>query len=354
MLRGREGGLERDSSALSEVGGLKSAHAPNALPFPLGSGPKRRHRGEAESSATMKGFIKTVKSKAYFKRYQVKFKRRREGKTDYFARKRLIVQDKNKYNTPKYRLIVRLTNRDVICQVAYAKIEGDVMVCAAYSHELSKYGITVGLTNYAAAYCTGLLLARRLLAKLGLDKVYEGQTDVTGDEFNVESVDGQPGAFTCYLDAGLTRTTTGNKVFGALKGAVDGGLSIPHSTKRFPGYDSESKEFNADVHRKHILGVNVADYMRSLMENDEDAYKRQFSRYIKGGVVPDMVEGLFKKAHETIRENPVHEKKPKKEVTKKPKRSEWNRAKLSLAQRKNRVAQKKASFLRAQASEPAE
>lgn len=52
--------------------------------------------------------------------------------------------------------------------------------------------------------------------------------EVTGDEFNVESVDGQPGAFTCYLDAGLARTTTGNKVFGALKGAVDGGLAIPH------------------------------------------------------------------------------------------------------------------------------
>lgn len=52
--------------------------------------------------------------------------------------------------------------------------------------------------------------------------------EVTGDEFNVESIDGQPGAFTCYLDAGLARTTTGNKVFGALKGAVDGGLSIPH------------------------------------------------------------------------------------------------------------------------------
>ncbi len=52
--------------------------------------------------------------------------------------------------------------------------------------------------------------------------------EITGDEFNVESIDGQPGAFTCYLDAGLARTTTGNKVFGALKGAVDGGLSIPH------------------------------------------------------------------------------------------------------------------------------
>ena len=37
-----------------------------------------------------------------------------------------------------------------------------MIVCAAYSHELPKYGITVGLTNYAAAYCTGLLVARRV------------------------------------------------------------------------------------------------------------------------------------------------------------------------------------------------
>lgn len=72
------------------------------------------------------------------------------------------------------------------------------------------------------------LLFLQLLNKFGLDKIYEGQVEVSGDEYNVESVDGQPGAFTCYLDAGLARTTTGNKVFGALKGAVDGGLSIPH------------------------------------------------------------------------------------------------------------------------------
>ncbi|KAA8589241.1 hypothetical protein FQN60_012606, partial [Etheostoma spectabile] len=180
----------------------------------------------------LQGFVKVVKNKAYFKRYQVKFRRRREGKTDFFARKRLVVQDKNKYNTPKYRMIVRFSNRDICCQIAYAKIEGDMIVCAAYSHELPKYGVSVGLTNYAAAYCTGLLLARRLLNKFGLDKVYEGQVEVTGDEFNVESIDGQPGAFTCYLDAGLARTTTGNKVFGALKGAVDGGLSIPHRSRR--------------------------------------------------------------------------------------------------------------------------
>ncbi|KAF3858774.1 hypothetical protein F7725_011981 [Dissostichus mawsoni] len=280
------------------------------------------------------GFVKVVKNKSYFRRYQVKFRRRREGKTDFFARKRLVVQDKNKYNTPKYRIIVRFSNRDICCQIAYAKVEGDQIVCAAYSHELPKYGICVGLTNYAAAYCTGLLLARR---------VYEGQVEVTGDEFNVESIDGKPGAFTCYLDAGLARTTTGNKVFGALKGAVDGGLAIPHSLKRFPGYDTESKEFDAEVHRRHIMGMNVANYMSYLMEEDEDAYKKQFSRFIKSGVTPDTVEEMYKKAHAGIRANP----KPLKDVKKK----RWNRAKLSLAQRKDRVAQKKASFLRAQEQE---
>jgi len=66
----------------------------------------------------LQGFVKVVKNKQYFKRYQVKFKRRREGKTDYYARKRLIVQDKNKYDTPKYRLIVRFSNKDITCQVS--------------------------------------------------------------------------------------------------------------------------------------------------------------------------------------------------------------------------------------------
>merc|ERR1711900_84826 len=153
-------------------------------------------------------FVKVVKNKAYFKRYQVKFRRRREGKTDFFARKRLTVQDKNKYNTPKYRMVVRITNKDIICQIAYARIQGDIIMCAAYAHELPRYGVKVGLTNYAAAYCTGLLLARRLLAKLNLADIYEGQVEVDGDEYNVESLDDQPSAFRCNLDVGLNRTTT--------------------------------------------------------------------------------------------------------------------------------------------------
>lgn len=91
----------------------------------------------------LQGFVKVVKNKQYFKRYQVKFRRRREGKTDYYARKRLTFQDKNKYNTPKYRLIVRLSNKDITAQIAYARIEGDRVVCSAYSHELPSYGVKV-------------------------------------------------------------------------------------------------------------------------------------------------------------------------------------------------------------------
>lgn len=290
------------------------------------------------------GFVKVIKNKAYFKRFQVKFKRRREGKTDYYARKRLVTQDKNKYNTPKYRFVVRFTNKDIICQVAYAKIEGDVIICAAYSHELPRYGVKVGLTNYSAAYCTGLLLARRLLTKLNLHEIYTGVEEVDGDEYNVESVEGSPGAFRAFLDVGLARTTTGARVFGALKGAVDGGMDIPHSTKRFPGYDSESKEFNAEVHRKHIFGQHVANYMTDLKEEDEEAYKRQFSIYIKNGVEPDQIEEIYKKAHSAIREDPTSKPAAPKNIQ--PKR--FNRTKMSLQQRKARIAQKKAYFLKQQ------
>jgi len=283
------------------------------------------------------GFVKVVKNKAYFKRFQVKFKRRREGKTDYYARKRLVVQEKNKYNTPKYRMIVRFSNKDICCQIAYAKICGDVVVTAAYAHELPRFGVKVGLTNYAAAYCTGLLLARRHLKKLKLDQAYEGVTDVTGETYNVESQEGQPGAFRCCLDVGLTKTTTGARIFGAMKGAVDGGLDIPHSEKRFPGYDAESKKYDPATHKARIFGQHVADYMRHLKEEDDDSYKRQFAQFVKEGLEADTLETMYKKAHAAIRANPDHEKKEKKEV----KKRRWNRSKLGSKERKNRIKQMK-------------
>merc|ERR1719198_2322508 len=251
------------------------------------------------------GYIKVLKTSAYHKRYQVKYRRRREGKTDYQARKRLVVQDKNKFNSPKYRFVVRTTNKDVICQVIYAKITGDVCMAAAYSHELPKYGIEVGLTNYAACYATGLLCARRLLTKLELADQYEGQTEPDGEMFLVEHEDGKR-PFTCVLDVGLVRTSTGSRVFGALKGAVDGGLNIPHSEKRFPGYDREGKEYDAETHKKYIFGGHVAEYMELLEEEDPERYQSQFAKYIEKEIEGDSLEEMYQEAHKKIREEPEH------------------------------------------------
>jgi len=299
------------------------------------------------------GFVKVVKNKAYFKRFQPKFKRRRQGKTDYYARKRLVVQDKNKYNTPKYRLVVRITNHDIICQIVYARIEGDVVVTSAYAHELPRYGVKLGLTNYSAAYCTGLLLARRHLKKLGLDSTYKGVEQATGEDYNVEQADGQPGAFRCYLDVGLARTSTGARIFGALKGACDGGMDIPHNEKRFAGFDAEAKKFNAEVHRGHIFGLHVAQYMRKLQEDDDEAFKRQFARFIKEGITPDTMEAMYKKAHAAIRANPDSVKKTKPEPKKDAKPKRFTKKKMSSAEKKNRVKQRKV-YLKRQSGDTAE
>merc|ERR1712176_1139901 len=83
---------------------------------------------------------------------------------------------------------------------------------------------------------------------------------------------------------GLNRTTTGARVFGALKGAVDGGLEINHSMSRFPGFDEESDEFNAEVHRGHIFGKNVGEYMRSLADSDVMPLRSSFLSTSKMGL----------------------------------------------------------------------
>merc|ERR1711975_196614 len=301
------------------------------------------------------GFIKVVKNKAYFKRFQVKYKRRREGKTDYYARKRLVTQAKNKFATPKYRFVVRFTNKDIICQVFSSKIKGDICHCAAYAHELPRYGLKAGLTNYSAAYCVGLLCARRLLKKYGLDETFEDCHVINEDE------DG-PNAFHALLDVGLKPTTLGSKVFSAMKGAFDGGLEIPHSNKKFYGYDADEKEYDAEEHRSRILGGHVQTYMESLQEEEPEEYEAKFSKWIEAGVEPDGLEDLYLEVHKAIRADPEHKptekKKPTGDALTLEKREGGirytdeegnakfiNRAKRSLAQRKNRVAQKKAAVL---------
>jgi len=258
------------------------------------------------------GFVKVVKNKAYFKRFQVKYKRRRECKTDYYARKRLILQDKNKYKTPKYRFVVRRTNRDIVCQIFSSDLTHDVCLAAAYSHELKRYGIKVGPTNYAAAYATGLLLARRVNDKLKLE--YKGKEKADGEDYDItEEAEGQDKApFKALFDIGLFRTTTGARVFGALKGAVDGGLNIPHNGRRFPGSSKDGKDIKSDAetHKKYIVGGHVADYMKGLEEEDKDAFKSQFSRFIKNGITAKNLSKMYTDAHTAIRKEPFKKRDP--------------------------------------------
>ncbi|KAJ3354769.1 60S ribosomal protein L5 [Entophlyctis luteolus] len=293
-----------------------------------------------------KAFVKLVKNKAYYKRFQTKYRRRREGKTDYQARKALVTQAKNKYNSPKYRLVVRITNKDIIAQIVYAKIQGDVVLSSAYSHELPRYGVKVGLTNWSAAYCTGLLVARRVLTQLGLADKYEGNTTIDGTYYEVEAEDDAPRPFQCFLDVGLRRTTTGSRVFGVLKGAVDGGLKIPHSENRFPGWDTSAKQLDAETLRKYIVGGHVSEYMAELEEDDEDSYKRQFAKYIEEEITPDDFEEMYEKAHEAIRENPEREAKVHEyDDAAKAALKKFKTQKRNLKQRQDRIKQKKAAWL---------
>ena len=280
-------------------------------------------------------FVKIVKNKAYFMRFQTKFKRRREGKTDYYARKRLVTQDKDKFNSPKYRLVARITSTRVIAQVIFSTITGDKVFCQADSQELRRFGLNAGLANYASAYATGLLLARRLLKKVGLDTQYEGNTDAAVDyDAGSDIRDRRP--FKLILDVGLRATTTGSKVFAVLKGAADGGAYVPHSDKRFPGSVEDGKN---TVLRDRILGVHIDNYIKQLKgtERENVQFRLWNETLTKTGV--KSVSALYEKIQAEIRKNPDfvkrgHKGAPKREHIK------FHRKRLTNDQRKANVKAK--------------
>jgi large subunit ribosomal protein L5e len=328
-------------------------------------------------------FVKQIKNNAYYKRYQVRFRRRREGKTDYYQRKRLITQRKNKYNTPKYRFVVRRTNTKIICQIVSSTIKGDLIKAQALSTELKKYGVTAGLTNYSACYATGLLCARRLLAKIDEEnKGLEGWTnfsskfnfvpETTGEYIDIKAEAEKKDAgrpFVCFLDLGLFRSTAGARVFSAMKGAVDGGVHIPHSDKIFPKIketkDAKGKVVaNKDAKnagnplRERIFGTHVQKYIE-ILSKDKEAYQKQFSKWdkcLKDAKVAK-VDDLYKKVFAEIRKNPtkaVVAKKEQKKIIRDPKninictngKHKYRRdTKLNNQQRKDRVAAKIKKFI---------
>jgi large subunit ribosomal protein L5e len=141
------------------------------------------------------------------------------------------------------------------------------------------------------------------------------------------------------LDVGLVRTSTGARVFGAMKGASDGGLYVPHSENRFPGYDMEGKELDAEMLRKYIFAGHVAEYMETLADDDEERYKSQFSGYVDDDIEADGLEELYTEAHSQIREDPW--KKIEGEGPKKTK-EEWKAESLKYKNKKLTKEEKEA------------
>ncbi len=148
--------------------------------------------------------------------YSMKFRRRREGKTDYRARLALLKSQKD-------RLVVRIKSRQVVTQIVGYNNTGDQVKVSATSLELKKYGWTGATGNAPAAYLTGMLIGYRAKGK-----------DI-GE---------------CVLDIGLHTPVRGSNVFAALKGAVDAGLDIPHSKDAFPAEDRVAGKVFAEYSKK--------------------------------------------------------------------------------------------------------
>lgn len=179
-----------------------------------------------------------------------------------------------------------------------------------------------------------------------MDEAYEGNTEVDAEvvkcevgkkTYYVDEVDEDKRPFRALLDVGCRATTTGCRIFGALKGAADGGLDVPHSEKRFPGYDRDAKEYDVDMHRERIFGGHVGEYMEYLEEEDNQKYKEQFAVYIEHSHEADDLEELYEGVHEKIREDPS----PAEKKDFSPDKSFKRKSKLSNAQRKERVQAKK-------------
>jgi len=172
-------------------------------------------------------------------RYCVQLRRRKEGKTDYNARKALVISGKP-------RLVVRNTLKNVIAQIIVAKPHGDEVLVSAHSRELKKYEWKAHAGNLSSAYLTGLLC--------GLKAKAQGVKEV-------------------ILDIGLHSPSKGARVFAMLKGVLDAGVHVPHSEEKLPD-------------EKRIEGEHIAHYAESLASNHEE-YQSKFSKYLEQKLPPE-------------------------------------------------------------------
>ncbi len=159
-------------------------------------------------------------------RYKVPMRRRREVRTDYHQRLRLL-------KSGKPRLVARKSNKHTTAQLISPGPQGDETHASAHSSDLAEYGWEAPTGNLPAAYLTGLLAGKRAL------------------EAGVEEA---------VLDIGLNTATPGNKVFAVQEGAIDAGLEIPHN-------DSVLADWS------RTRGEHIAEYAEQL---DEPLYGGDF------------------------------------------------------------------------------
>ena len=187
-------------------------------------------------------------------KYSVPFRRRREGKTDYRARRALIL-------SKMPRIVARGSLKHMTVQIVNAKVEGDEVLASAHSKELVRdYGWKGACGNVPAAYLTGLLCGLKALQK-GIKKA--------------------------ILDIGLRTPVKGSRVFAVLKGALDAGLEVPHSEEILPD-DSR------------IKGEHIANYAKMLASENPEEYNRRFSEYLAKKLKPEKLPEHFAKVKEKI------------------------------------------------------
>ena len=201
-------------------------------------------------------------------RYRVPFRRRREGKTNYRARRALVLS-----RVP--RLVVRLSLKNAVIQVIEAEAIGDKVIVSAHSRELSNtYGWLSNGGNIPSAYLTGLLCGYKALAN---------------------------GVETAFLDIGLHIPSQGTRLFAALKGVVDAGVEVPHGEEILPDED-------------RLSGKHIADYGASLAEEPED-YKQKFSASLSRGLRPEGMPDHFSAVKDKITSSFENKVKTQKEET---------------------------------------
>jgi large subunit ribosomal protein L5e len=86
-----------------------------------------------------------------------------------------------------------------------------------------------------------------------------------------------------------------------IQGALDGGLDIPHSEKRFVGFSKEDKSLNAETHCKYILGGHIADCTK---EEETEKYEAHFSGLLKEGFEADDLAEMYTSVHAAICADP--------------------------------------------------